>query len=318
MENEVMTATPEDTRKEIDPFEALNVCAQRNDLKRLAEDAVAKQKEFASMITNSNEDVDFIDERIAGMTTEQIKALTAEEITEIFRSPDPEVGCVLELDDDEKTLELRRDYLVFRKETNDALAGIDEEMEKLNAAYAQYEEDIAKINASYSDVTAYLKHSLEEKAQNAATEEGAKKYRDMVTMLDNALTLDNMIEYYSNSYHARSAITNVKSPSKGPKTIKNYEKVISDIGCKTDFRRYGDIQERYLPDAYKDRYPDAFMYSLINYVASWAKNTDNVLNGVFLVQFSVNLKNLIYNNFSNEEDKNTFISAICKVIDLVD
>lgn len=305
------------TEDNIDTFKLLNLQSQRSDLKRLADDTLAKQKEFANMFSDTEVDVDFIDERIANFTVDDINKLSDDEINNICISPDTGEG-VLELDDANRTTELRRDYLIFRKETNDALAGIDAEMEKLNAAYAEYEEDIAKINASYGDITEYLKHTLEEKANNATSEESAQRFRDMIKTIDLAMSLDNMVEYYSKPYNARCAVTNIKSPNKGPKTIKNYEKVISEVSCKTDFRRYGNIQEKFLPDGYNNRYPDVFMYSLINYIASWAKNEDNVLNGLFLAQFSINLKNLVYNKFSKEEDKQTFISSICKVIDLVD
>lgn len=317
MSTEVTTATPENnsniiTSENIDAFKVLNMKSQMNDLQKLAADVKEKQQSMA----RTDGDIDFIDERIKEWTIEDLKKMNDDEITKICTSDD---GTLFldDLGDKSKNAEFRRDYLVFRKETNDALASIDAELEKLNEAYAEYEKEMGDITSQFGDITAYLKKTLHEKAEAATTEESKQRYNDMIMMIDKALTLENVIEYYLNDYHARTAVTNVKAPKKGKVTIKRYEKVIKDVSCKTDFRRYGGIELRYLPDKYKATYPNAFMYSIVNYIASWHNNDDNTLNGLFLAQFSINLKNLIHDKFTTPEEKETFINAICKVIDLV-
>lgn len=300
----------------IDAFKLLSMKSQIADLQKLAEDTRSKQSEFGNIGADKDIDVDFIDERIENLTLEEIKALPDAKVDEICTSEDGE--CILELDDPKKSSEFRRDYLIFRKETNEALKGIDDELLKMNEAYAEYEAEMAEVTKTYSDITNYLKHTLEEKAEKASSEEAAQRFRDMIVMIDTALTLDNMIEYYSKPHRARTAIVNILSPSTGKTIIKKYEEVITSVSCKTDFRKFGGIQAKFLPDEYKDKREDAFMYSLINYIASWHRNEDNTLNGLFLAQLSINLKNLIYDKFTTEEDKQTFINAICKVIDLVE
>ena len=54
-------------------------------------------------------------------------------------------------------------------------------------------------------------------------------------------------------------------------------------------------------------------------VATWTQCTtkDNIVNGMFLSQFCVNLKNLVYDKFETEDDKNTFVTAMCDILDMV-
>jgi hypothetical protein len=309
-----VSATPEGivTEETMDAFKLLSMKSQINDLTALATQVREQQAE----LSGSDDDIAFIDERIKDLTVDDIKNMPDKLIADLCRDENGEV-VVGGLDDVKKDNEFRRDYLIFRKETNDALSGIDEETAKLNEAFAEYEADMDKILKEADDMTAYLKKTLAEKAEATEDEAVAQRYRDMITMIDKALTLEDVIEYYSNSFNARTAITNVIGPKKGKVTIKRYEKLISDLSCKTDFRRYGGIETKFLPEEYHEKHDDAFMFGIINYIASWYKNEDNTLNGLFLAQFSINLKNLIYNKFTNEEDKNTFINAIRKIVDLV-
>lgn len=309
-----VSATPEGivTEETMDAFKLLSMKSQINDLTSLA----AQVREQQVELSGSDDDISFIDERLKDLTVDDLKNMPDKLIADLCRDENGEV-VVGGLDDVKKDNEFRRDYLIFRKETNDALGGIDEETAKLNEAFAEYEADMDKILKEADDMTAYLKKTLAEKAEATEDEAVAQRYRDMITMIDKALTLEDVIEYYSNSFNARTAITNVISPKKGKVTIKRYEKLISDLSCKTDFRRYGGIETKFLPEEYHKKHEDAFMFGIINYIASWYKNEDNTLNGLFLAQFSINLKNLIYNKFTNEEDKNTFVNAICKIVDLV-
>lgn len=309
-----VSATPEGivTEETMDAFKLLSMKSQINDLTSLA----AQVREQQVELSGSDDDISFIDERLKDLTVDDLKNMPDKLIADLCRDENGEV-VVGGLDDVKKDNEFRRDYLIFRKETNDALGGIDEETAKLNEAFAEYEADMDKILKEADDMTAYLKKTLAEKAEATEDEAVAQRYRDMITMIDKALTLEDVIEYYSNSFNARTAITNVISPKKGKVTIKRYEKLISDLSCKTDFRRYGGIETKFLPEEYHKKHEDAFMFGIINYIASWYKNDDNTLNGLFLAQFSINLKNLIYNKFTDEEDKNTFVNAICKIVDLV-
>lgn len=300
------------TEETMDAFKLLSMKSQINDLTALAD----KVKEQRAEMLGTEDDISFIDERLANLTVEDIKNMPDKLIADLCRDENGEV-VVGGLDDTKADNEFRRDYLIFRKQTNDALGGIDEETAKLNEAFAEYEADMDKILKEADDMTGYLKKTLAERAEATEDERVAQRYRDMITTIDKALTLEDVIEYYSNSFNARTAITNVIAPKKGKVTIKRYEKLISDLSCKTDFRRYGGIEPRFLPEEYHNKHEDAFMFSIINYIASWYKNEDNTLNGLFLAQFSINLKNLIYNKFTNEEDKTTFVNAICKIVDLV-
>jgi len=296
----------------MDAFKILSMKSQINDLTTLADNVRKQQAE----LSGSDDDIAFIDERLKDLTVEDLKNMSDKLIADLCRNEEGEV-VVGGLDDVQKDNEFRRDYLIFRKETNDALGGIDEETAKLNEAFAEYEADMDKIIKGADDMTAFLKNTLAEKAESTEDPKVAQRYRDMITTIDKALTLEDVIAYYSKPFNARTAITNVIGPKKGKVTIKRYEKLLSDLSCKTDFRRYGGLETKFLPEECHNKHEDSLMFAIINYIATWHNNEDNTLNGLFLAQFSINLKNLIYNKFPNDEDKKTFIDAACKIVDLV-
>lgn len=295
----------------IDDFKLLNMAAQIRDFKKLAAE-IKEKKEKTSI-----EGDEYLDDIIDKMTLEEIKSMDYAKAIEICKPPEG-VEDIFggAFDSKLKEGQFKKDYLIFRKETNIALAGIDEETAKFEAEMAEYEEDMKRLSSDYGDVTGYVRKTLTDRLETAETEEQKENIRTMITMMDYAMSLENVIEFYSNSYRARVAIPNVIGPRKTT-TIKNYEKVLADISCRTDFRKFGGIEKRFLPDEYKDVHENAFICAIINYVASWYKNEDNKMNGVFLAQFSINLKNLIYDRFATDKDKEEFIASVCKVIDLV-
>jgi hypothetical protein len=302
------------TEKEQKVLKALHTRSEIADLEKMITDTVSKRKQMS--LTDDEVDITFIDERVKELTLEQIKAMSNDEIKAICTNDDGDV--VITLEDDQMSDAFRRDYVVMVKETTTALDGMQEEIEKIKVEFDKYDEEIKEITAGFDDLNGYMLSVLDRRIEAAPTEEAKERYIDIKRHMNMALTLDNVIEYYSNDYRARTAVANVKAPKSGKKVIKQYETVLTSIGSKTDFRRFGGIQLKCLPDEYKNRTEDCFMYSIVNYIASWHKNEDNLLNAVFLSQFAVNLKNLIFNNFSKSEDRETFINAICKVIDLID
>lgn len=304
------------TNENIDDFKLLNMASQLNDFKHLADDIRAKKNVIGS------ED-DYLDKALENVTLEEVQKMDYAEIIKLCTPPEG-VEDVFGTGFDTKIEEgkFKKDYMIFRKQSNDALKGIDEEIAKFTEEIAEYEEDMDRLMKEYSNLSGYVKKTLNDRLESAETEEQRAHIANIIHMMDIALTLDNLIEYYSNDYRARTAIPNVIGP-KGKDIIKRYQKVLASINCRTDFRQFADkryyksIEQDILPDEYKTTHENAFIYAVVNYIASLYKNEDNKMNGVFLAQFSVNLKNFIYDKFESAEEKEIFTKAVCKVVDLV-
>ena len=313
---EVESADDSMNESEYSAFDALRTKAHMSDLQKLSDELKNYQQALAQRGGEEVTDIDFIDERIKEHTVEELKKMSDDEIIKLCTDEDGKL-YLNDFGTEKESAEYRRDYIVFRKESNEALGAIDDEMLKLEEAYSEYEQDLKDITNKYGDITDYLKSTITKRMEEATDEKAKQRYADMNKTIDMALTLDNVIEYYSNPYRARTAVVNVKAPKSGKTVIKHYEEVLSKVSCKTDFRRFGGLEPRFLPDEYKNKPVDSFMYSMVNYIASLYKVEDKALHGLFLAQFSINLKNLIYDKFTKPSDKDTFIKAICTVLDLV-
>lgn len=303
---------------EKDIFTALHTKSQINDLVNLCKDIKNAQTQYDAMCGNIDDSDDvtaFIDKQIESLSVDDIKSMNGADLIKLCTMENGKLSIGGLFSDDD--IDGIREYIVFRKETNNSISELNGEISKLEKYYDEYNAEIKDAVSSCGDMTGHIKETINKRIENATTEEAKQRYYDMLKMLDYGLNLENVIEYYSNPYRARTAIVNVKAPKAGKQVIKHYEHVITQVSCKTDFRRFGGIEPNRLPEPYNTKPVDSFMYSIVNYIASWWKNEDNTLNGLFLAQFSINLKNLVYNKFSNDEDKQTFINAICKVLDLV-
>lgn len=306
--------TPNTVEKELTSEEkaliGVNLHTQMKDLDKM-KNIIEEQR------TQFNDDLSFVDERIANMTVDEVKALSDAEITAIFTNEDG-VCIIDDIGDTVKdTAEFRRDYLIWIKESGEALANISASTAEINNAIKEYEEDIKNIIGDTGrDMTAYVKNMLQSKYDKAETEENKKLYADMIKSVDSALNLDIVIDFYSNGYRARTAVVNLVSPKTKEPTLRKYHEVMNRTGCKTDFRRFGGI-EKFLPEEYKEKRANSFMYAMINFIAFHHKHEDLKVFGLFLAQFSINLKNLIYNGFCTEEDKETFVKSVCTIIDMV-
>ena len=223
------------TQEEQNAFAAIKLKSQISDIERLKSDVIAKVDEIGHHGNADDTDLDFIDKRIENMTKEQIKALTEDELNEIFTNEEGTAFLEIANGSKEETAQFRRDYLDMRYESAAFIKGMDEEVAKLNEASKEFDDDMKKILGDFDDMTAYLKNTLQKKADNAATDNAKNLYLNMIKTIDDALTLEPVIKFYENSYREKLNIIDIRNVSskKGRQIIKNFETVVGKLNSKT-------------------------------------------------------------------------------------
>lgn len=311
--NPVETLINEDN---LETFKLLNMVSQLDDMKRLASDI--KTKAVGPVEGDGADDfIAIIDSRVENLTVEDVKKMTSDDIYKIYTSDEGVRFEFVELDNPAKDLEFKRDFLILRIESNKAIADIDAEIAKFEETISEYEEEISELTSKFSNMNEYIKSYLAEKRDAAETEDEKHKYNSMLIALDNALTLTNVKEFYKNQMNRINLIPNFVMPKKTATVYKRYDTVRKQLKMKSNLFSFGNIEKNYFPDKYHER-NNLFVFAIINMAATWStKDKDKLMNGLFLSQFSVNLKNLIYDKFDTEEEKATFMSAACEILDMV-
>ena len=301
----------------VDTFKLLNMVAQLDDMKQLVK-SVKDNVSATTTETKSEESADKIDEKARLLTKEEIEKMTDSQILGIFSDEDGAPYEFITLDNPKEDIEFKRDFLIMRSESLRAIDSIDAEIAKMEEAMKEYDEEIKEITSKYSNINQYLISNFTEKMEAAESDEEKEKYANMIAAMKDALELNRVKEFYSINVNRKNLIPNFILQKKTKVIYKKYQTMRKMFKSRTDLFNFGDIEKRYLPEKYHAR-NDLFVFSIINMVATWTQCTtkDNIVNGMFLSQFCVNLKNLVYDKFETEDDKNTFVTAMCDILDMV-
>ena len=285
----------------------------QKDIINLKDSIMANRK---SMIENV-ETLSYLDEALNDYTEDDLKKMSDEEIEKLF---DGDEGDAVKLkkpnEDTVFNTQFKRDFLIFQKQAQDAMVKIAEEEEKLNKELAECMEEFDDAVQTYSDVQTLVKSTILEKIASAKDDHERELYQNIMIEYDNGYTLNNLIKYCQ-SYKAKNIYSDfVLDNDKTDYIYRRFLKECDSLGIENELTRFVKLESRFLPEKYHDK-DNLFMFAVIHYIASWRGKNTNISRGLFITEFMINIKNLFYNKFEHEEDKETFCNNIMKVLDLI-
>ncbi len=303
--NNVSLETPIDNNK---AFHLLELKQHVNDIRKIKDEIIDKRVN----VLNDDEISNHLDNVIENLSIEKIKSLTETEINLIYMIEDKPIELDIAMSDKTKSFEFKRDFLIYRKESSLALAEIDEALEKMNQEMVTNELELNTLLTEFGDLSTYIRQKLTNDYNSAITEDEKNKFSLMLKNFDDSLTLNVLFDHYS-KYSVKNTISDYYTRAEG--IYSNYLKTMKKLNIKNNLTHFENLEVKYLPEKYH-KYPNLFLFAVIKYFAYKKNSVEKFTDGIFLTQFTVNLKKLYSDDFHNDEMKETFINSIQKVLDL--
>lgn len=318
-ELEVTGATPNTPSNELvtdenyNTFKLLSLKSKMNDIESIMDDINTRQKQFVS----ENDDFDPLDELLKNYTEEDLKKMSFDEINKMLVNED---GTPIEFaidfkGDEHKLNQFKKDFIIMRKQVCTTMDNFDTEIAQINKEIAESQEEFDRAVSEFGNVSALIRHTLEERINNAQDKDTETKYRLMLKEYNHGLNLENIKEFCK-SYKGRNIIGDYRIDKQSQYVYRRYLKVAQSLNIKTDLTSFTNLERRFLDTKYWTR-PNIFIFAVISYIASFHNKDYSKINGLFVTQFTVNLKNLYYDKFDTAEDKETFINNIMEIIDII-
>lgn len=258
----------------------ISMQARKNSLYSEIDRQNQKVNEFKKHVSNGD-DSDFIEDKLRECkTVEELQArIKTKEGLDYFYT-DPETGDVLETTDDIKASErenFRRAYLVFLKNNQIAMDGIDEELRKYDEAIAEFDDDIRDVMAVMADnvltYTDYLKSSVPKDHPNYNKMMRTVKYIE--SGYDMSVFSEILDRYPSVIKHTledfRSDRRTKEIGSRYFKKLASNKVTSSLIGFVSDDPHDSYEYKALLPNQYKSGMENLLVFSLIRFFSteSW-------------------------------------------------
>jgi len=296
----------------VNAFKLLNLKSKMKDIESVMTSINNSQKN----LLGDNEEFDPIDEALNNVTEEELNEMTPEQIDEflIDEEGDP-VEFAIDFDGDEdKMNEFKKEFIILRKQALTSFEKFDEELAKINEEIAASQEEFDKFVNMYGNVTNLIRHRIEERLETAETDEKKELFTKILTSFNNGMNLDN-IKAYCKSPRGKNILGDFYNEKRSHYIYRSYLKVAKSLDIKTDLTSFVDLEKKFIPE-YTKR-PNLFVYTIIHYIASMHNKNYTKADGLFITQFTVNLKNLFYDKFDTPEDKETFINNIIEVFKII-
>lgn len=290
----------------------LNLKSKLNDVTMLADDL---KKQNNKLLSNNEDDADFIDSRLEGITEEDIKTMSNDDIEKFFSSDDTVVTFNIPFDNHDHEMRFKRDFLIYRVQSNEAIRNLDNEVAKIQEEIAESQAEFDEIVNSYGNMNNWIRTTIEDKINNADTEDKKELYCKIRDNFECSFTLANLKEYLQ-SYKGRFIIPDFGIEKKSMDIYKRYCKVMTRMKVREDLSKFVDIERKFIGEEYAKR-PNILMFSMMHLISSHYKDEELSAFGLFVTQFIINTKNLILNKFEDENEKETFINSIKEVIDII-
>lgn len=298
----------------ISSFKLLNLKSQMKDIESVTNNLKNQASQF---VKSSNDDLDAqIDAMLESLTEDEIKEMGAEELNNALTLEDgTEITFTIPFETEESAINFKKDYLIFRKKINEETKKFDEEMAKINAEIAESQEEFDELCKTFGNINNLIKHTIKTKMEETDDEHKKELYQSLLNAFEEALTLDGLKEYLR-SYKGKRILGDFKFPKSSMAIYRRYKKVIDILKVKTDLKDFGNFEKVTLGEDY-DKRPNIIMFSMMHYIASKANKGFDRAFGLFITQFTVNAKNLIYKKFDDEDEKNTFVNSLKEIIDII-
>lgn len=269
--------------------------------------------------------VEYLDVLLDDYTIDQLNELTPEEVEKIYtldaKSENENAEPItIDVDTPEGVtdFEMKRDYLVFRKESNDANKEIAESMKELRASLDEYQEEMKTLNEEFGSIESYIIETLNKKIEaNVDSPDRIELYTKIRDAYEDGYTLNRLIEYVK-SYRGKNILADFLQHERSMKIYNRYIKMNKKLGLNQDITRFSGL-ETYIYDAeeLKGVRMNIFVFALIHYIADQKYDEIDKIFGVFVSQVIVNIKNVFYNNFPDGDSKFKFIEAVKNIIQII-
>lgn len=318
MESDVMKQSSDFIDEDdVDSFKLLGLKSKLNDLSKIVDKIKTEQN---SILTGTEDDfAEYLDDIVNDSTLDELKGLTNEDIDNIFVFNDEPVALDIPFNNDEEAYRFKKDYLVMRKQSLESIAKLDEEMAAINTELSQHQEELNHLLDSFGDMEGLIRSKLVTKYEETDDEYKKQLYSKMIAAFDNALSLENVIAY-AKSYKGRNIIGDYRDSKKSHTVYRHYVKVMNDLEITTDLTSFKNLEKKFLvvdDNHIYNKRPNIFIFTVIHYIASWYNKEYSKADGLFVTQFIINLKDLYYDKFVKEENKEIFINNIKTVIDII-
>lgn len=270
-------------------------------------------KENRIRLVSDDEINKYLDEVVSEYSVQDIRGLTMSQISKILTYEGTPIEFEIDLPPEGK-ITFMKDFLVFIKESKESMEKMDSELSKLEEEIAESQEEFDKALREFNDMSSVIINRIKSLAENEEDVEQKKKYGDMLIAFDSSLNLTNVIEF-AKSYKGLDTLTKYRDNIKAKKMHEKCKYNCRQLGSSVDLSTFVNIETKFLPKEYGIR-QNMFIFTVMDMIASWKKDDLTTLNGLFLTQFIVNIKNLIHDNFNSEEEKSTFINAIVSVLNV--
>ena len=274
---------------------------------------------------NYEQVVEYLDVLLEDYTVDQLKELTPEEVEKIYtmdaKSEDEDAeSVIIEVDTKEgqNDFEMKRDYLVFRKESNDANKEIAESMKELQTFMDEYKEEMKTLEEEFGSIETYIIDTLNKKIEeNTESPERIELYTKIRDAYEEGFTLKRLTEYVE-SYRGKNILADFLQHERTMKVYNRYLKMSKNIGLNQDITKFAGL-ESYIYDnnEIKNVRMNIFVFTVIHFIANQKYDDVDKIFGVFISQVIVNIKNVIYNNFPEGDSKFKFIEAVKHIVEII-
>lgn len=296
----------------IDELKMLNLLSKRKDIQNMKDNIRKEQHKFMAD-ENAGE---LLEAKLESIPIVELKAMTDEQIAELYTINGEEFKLSIDFgNNDKKEREFKRDFAVFLKNSSITMKQFDEETDKIEKEINENQEEFDRVVSEFGNVSNLIRTKLAENMEKTTDESKKKLYAAMIEEYDYGFTLNNVKKYYS-SHRAGRVLGDYKDDKRSNYLYRKYKRVIDALKIKTDLTSFVNLEAKFLSEDHQ-KHPNIFIFSIISMVASWEKNID-ANKGLFLTQFTINIKNLFYNKFDTEEERAKFIANIIDVMDLID
>lgn len=295
----------------VDALSMLNLKSKLNDVTSLADEL----KKNNNKLLSDNEEADFIDSKLEGVTEEDLKAMSDSEIDSFFTSDDVTVQFRIDFENPQQEKNFKRDFLIYRVQSNKALSDLDNEIAKIKDEIAASQKEFDEIIDSYGNVNNWIRTTIDDKLNSTDDEKKKALYMDIRDNFEYAFNLNNVKEYL-NTHRGKCVIPDYGIEKKSMDIYKRYVKVMKRMKVREDLSKFADVEKKFIGDEYAQR-SNIFMFSIMHFISSHYRDEDLSAFGLFVTQFIINMKNLVLNKFEDENEKELFISSIKEVIDII-
>ena len=292
------------TDDDMNKIKMLNLKSNLNDCTNMVK---ALETESMRLINDDDEFGKYLDEITTKYTVDEFKSMSDEDIEKLY-SMNGEPAKSLMKDD----IKFKRDYLIFKKQTDETIAKFNAEHERLEKEIAESQEEFDAVCNKFGNISEVMRERIVAMMESDIDDDTRSKFKVYLEEFDDGFNLSQLKKYVS-SYKGKNIRADYRLDKKSNKIYRQYLRVCKSLSIKTDLTKLPNLENK-LPEKYHNQ-QNMFLFSVIHMIASWSGKDINKSKGIFISQLAVHVKDLAFDKFNNEETKQKFINNIIDVLD---